>query len=164
MGEMGEKGRMAAAAGEETAALLASQQQRDEDANDSLDPKTRKQYEAVMGKTFYEWAKANGRSAVVRQPAAGEALSMRLINDECFRDNETDIITCFLSAVARRPDGGLWGISKQQGARSAMVYYLKQQVPPRKMSVATDVAVKRGTQAHKRHIVGARALGAFKVR
>jgi hypothetical protein len=47
-GKNGSITRMAAAAGEQTAALLASQQQRDEDANDSLDPKTRKQYEAVM--------------------------------------------------------------------------------------------------------------------
>ena len=155
---------MADAARDDAAALLASQEQRDKDASDSLDPKTIKQYEAVMGKTFHDWAKANGRGQVVREPAAGEVVSMSLINDEIFRAHEGDIITCFLSAMARKPGGGLWGISKQQGARSAVVYYLRQQVPMRKMSDATDAAVKKGTQAHKRHIVDAKANGQFKVR
>ena len=150
----------------EEAALRASQSQRDRDAEDALDPKTRKQYMAVLARPFYDWAKGNGRSACVREPSVGpppEPISMLLINDGYFQNHEMDIITCFLSAMARKPDGSLWGVSKQQAARSAIVFYLKSQTPPRKMTAETDVAVKKSTNAHKRHIVAARASGDFKV-
>ena len=149
-----------------SALVIADRARRDKDAKDSRDKKTITGYASIF-RNFYRWCRGNGRPNLVPAVVAGEVLEAPTIFDNIshgeFEAEEADICSCFISHQGTNIDGSIASGSKQQSVRSAIVYYLRTRNPPRKLSIAAEVAVKAVMKGHLRHVVQAKAQGLMKV-
>jgi hypothetical protein len=149
-----------------SALVSADRARRDKDAKDSRDQKTVIGYASIF-RNFYRWCRGNGRPNLVPAVVAGDKLEAPSIFDNInhaeFEAEEPDICSCFISHQSTNLDGSIASGSKQQSVRSAIVYYLKTLNPPRKLSIAAEVAVKAVMKGHLRHVVQAKAQGLMKV-
>ena len=157
----------AATAAASAAALAADRRRRDKDAGDSRDAKTIESYVSVF-RNFYRWCRAHGRETLVPPETPNEKLRgpsiFASIDHAKFAAEEADITSCFISHQATNVDGTIASASKQQAARSAIVYYLKTCTPARLLSAAANVAIKAVMKGHLRHLVKAKEQGLVKAR